>query len=351
MLRGRWAVNIGSSGCPPGLAALRQIRMKLRRWYLACVAVTIAATSTALSVQPYPAKPIRLIVPLAAGSTADIGSRFAAEELSKALGQPIVVENRPGAGGTIGTAEVARAAPDGYTIGFASQATLVFDQAIYAKPGYDSLRDFAPIAVFSRAADVLVVHPSNTATNAADIIAAAKAKPGTITFASGGSGTSHHLSGVLFGRATGTDLVHVPYRSTAQGVLAVARNEVTMGFFNTPLVIGLIKDGKLKALGVTSLTRLSSLPDVPTLDEQGLKGYEVDPWGGYVAPAGTPREIIERLNAELVRISRSAQAREVLEPQGFERAPPLSPDGFKQLIADDLATWIPLVKASGAKAN
>jgi tripartite-type tricarboxylate transporter receptor subunit TctC len=325
--------------------------MKLHRWFLACIGTAIAATSAVLLAQSYPTKPIRLIVPLAPGSTADIGSRYAAQELSKALRQPVVVENRPGAGGSIGTAELARAAPDGYTIGFASQGTLVFNQAFYTKPGYNSLTGFAPIALLGRASDVMVVQPSNSASRVTDIIAVAKAKPGTLTFASGGRGTSHHLAGVLFSRATGIDLVHVPYKSTPQAVLAVMRNEVTMGFFNIPIVIGQIKDGKLKALGVTSLTRSPLLPGVPTLDEQGLKGYEVDSWGGFVAPAGTPPEIVNRLNAALVRIFTSAEAREKLEPQGFELAPPLSPGAFSQLIADDLTTWIPVVKASGAKAN
>lgn len=325
--------------------------MKLRRWFRACIAVTVGATSAAVLAQSYPTKPIRLIVPVAAGSTADIGSRYAAQELSRALGQPVVVENRPGAGGTIGTAELARAAPDGYTIGFVSQGTLVFDQGLYAKPGYDSLTDFAPIALLGRASDVMVVHPSARASAVTDIIALAKARPGILTFASGGSGTSHHLAGILFGRATGTDLVHVPYSSTPQAVLAVMRNEVSMGFFNIPIVIGQIKDGKLKALGVTSLARSRLLSDVPTLDEQGLKGYEVNSWGGFAAPARTPHEIVERLNRELVRILTSAEAKKKLEPQGFELAPRLSPDAFSQLIADDLATWVPVVKASGAKPN
>ncbi len=327
------------------------VLMNLRRWFPASVAAALFAISGMVPAQTYPARAIRLIVPLAPGSTADIGSRYAAQQLSKALGQPVVVENRPGAGGTIGTAELARAVPDGYTIGFASQGTLVFNQGVYAKPGYNSGRDFAPIALLGRASDVMVVHPSSRASRVSDIIAVAKAKPGTVTFASGGSGTSHHLAGVLFSRATGTDLVHVPYKSTPQGVLAVMRNEVTMGFFNIPIVIGQIKDGKLRALGVTSLARSPLLPEVPTLDEQGLKGYEVNSWAGFIAPAGTARKIVERLNAELVRIFTSAEARKQLEPQGFELASPLSPDAFSQLIADDLATWIPVVKASGAKAN
>ena len=327
------------------------ISMRLSRCFHAGIAAVFVATSGGALAQPYPAKPIRLIVPFAPGSTADIASRFTAQELSNALGQPIVVQNRAGAGGMIGTRELARAAADGYTIGFASQGTLVFNQGIYAKPGYNSGTDFAPIALLGRAADVLVVHPSTRASRVSDIIAVAKAKPGTVTFASGGSGTSHHLAGVLFSRATGTNLVHVPYKGTPQGVLAVMRNEVTMGFFNIPIVIGQIKDGKLKALGVTSLARSPLLPDVPTLDEQGLKGYEVNSWAGYVAPAGTPPEIVGRLNAELIKIFATSETKEKLEPQGFELSPALTPAAFSKLIADDLTRWVPVVKASRASAN
>ena len=236
------------------------------------------AVSGAAMAQAYPGKPIKLLVPLAAGSTADIVSRFAAQELGKALGQSVVVENKPGAGGTIAMAELARAAPDGYTIAFASQGTLVFNQAIYANPGYDSTKDFAPVSFIGGVSNVMIVPPASAATKPSDIVAEAKAKPGQLTFSSGGSGTSHHLSGVLFGRITATDLVHVPYKGAPQGVLAVMTGEVTMGFFNTPTVIGQIKEGKVKALGVTSLKRSPLLPLVPDArrtGRQGLRGQHV----------------------------------------------------------------------------
>ena len=318
---------------------------------VALLASVAIVASGGVGAQAYPSKPIRLLVPLAAGSTADIVSRFSALELGKALGQSVVVENKPGAGGTIAMAELARAAPDGYTIAFALQGTLVFNQAIYANPGYDSTKDFAPLAFVGGVSNVMIVPPGSTATKPADVIAEAKAKPGQLTFSSGGSGTSHHLSGVLFGRMTGTDLVHVPYKGAPQGVLAVMTGEVTMGFFNTPTVIGQIKDGKVKALGVTSLKRSPLLPNVPTLDELGVKGYEVNTWFGFVAPARTPPEIVARLNAELNRIFASAEAREKLGPQGFDLAPPMVPATFAKLISDDLATWVPIVKASGATAK
>jgi tripartite-type tricarboxylate transporter receptor subunit TctC len=328
-----------------------KLEVRARRACAALFAVSALVVSAAASGQAYPSKPIRLLVPLAAGSTADIVSRYAGQELAKALGQPVVVENKPGAGGTIAMAEVARSAPDGYTIAFASQGTLVFNQGIYAKPGYDSLKDFQPIAFLGGVSNVMIVPPGSDAKAPADVIAAAKAKPGQLTFSSGGAGTSHHLSGVLFGRVTSTDLVHVPYKGAPQGVMAVMSGEVNMGFFNTPTVIGQIKEGKVKALGVTSLKRSPLLPNVPTLDEQGVKGYEVNTWFGFVAPAGTPADVVARLNSEVNRIFASAEAKEKLGPQGFDLAPPSTPAQFAKLIADDMAHWVPIVKAAGAKAD
>ncbi len=313
-------------------------------------ACTVAFTSFAMA-QAYPSKPIRLLVPLAAGSTADIISRYAGNELSKVLGQPVVIENKTGAGGTIAMSELARAPADGYTIAFASQGTLVFNQGIYAKSGYDSVKDFQPIAFAGGVSNVMIVPPTSAATKPTDIVAAAKAKPGESTYASGGAGTSHHLSGVLFGRLTGTELVHVPYKGAPQGVLAVMSGEVAMGFFNTPTVIGQIKDGKVKALGVTSLQRSPLLPDVPTLAEQGIKDYEISTWFGFIAPAGTPPDVVARLNTELNKILSSAESKQKLGPQGFDLAPPSTPAAFSKTIADDLVKWVPIVKASGAKAD
>jgi tripartite-type tricarboxylate transporter receptor subunit TctC len=301
--------------------------------------------------QSWPSKPIRLLVPLAAGSTADIIARRVGNELAKALGQPVVIDNKPGAGGTIATAEVARAAPDGYTIGLASQGTLVFNQALYAKPGYDSLKDLTPIALAGGVSNVMIVPPSSTAREPRAIIDAAKAKPGTMTFSSGGSGTSHHLSGVLFGQMTGTDLVHVPYKGTPQGIVAVMSGEVTMGFFNTPTVISQIRDGKLRALAVTSLARSSLLPDVPTLDEKGVKGYEVNTWFGWVGPARLPADIANRFNSEIARILANPDVRATMIAQGIDVAPPAPPAAFGKLIADDMANWIPIVRRSGAKVD
>ena len=313
------------------------------------------ATATGLpllsAAQDYPSRPIRLLVPLAAGSTADIVSRFAGQELAKAIGQPVVIENKPAAGGTVAMGDLARATPDGYTIAFASQGTLVFNLAIYSKPGYDSIKDFRPITLIGGVSNVMVVPPSSTARAPGDIQAQAKAKPGQVTFSSGGAGTSHHLSGVLFARQTGTDLLHVPYKGAPQGILAVMTGEVAVGFYNTPTVISQIKDGKLRALGVTSLKRSPLLPDVPTLDEQGIKGYEVNTWFGFIAPAGTPDAIVDKLHQAFTRLFASQEAKDKLLPMGFDLAPPTSPTAFGKLIADDLQHWVPVVRASGAKAD
>jgi tripartite-type tricarboxylate transporter receptor subunit TctC len=320
-----------------------------RKFALAALAALLVTGSA--SAQTWPNRPVRFLVPLAAGSTADIISRAVGTELAKSLGQPVVVENKAGAGGTIAMAEVARSAPDGYTLSFASQGTLVFNQALYAKPGYDSLKDFAPIAFVGGVSNVMIVPPDSKAARPADLIAEAKARPGVLTFSSGGSGTSHHLSGVLFGNMTGTQLLHVPYKGAPQGILAVMSGEVTMGFFNTPTVISQIKAGKLKALAVTSLGRSPLLPDVPTLDEQGVKGYEVNTWFGFVTRAGTPAEIISRLHGEIYRILADPELKKRLADQGFDIAPPTAPERFSQVIADDLQKWVPIVKASGAQVN
>lgn len=322
-----------------------------RRLAGAFAALSLLALAPSVGAQSWPTRPIKLLVPLAAGSTADIVSRTIGNELAKALGQPVVVENKAGAGGTIAMAEVARSAPDGYTISFASQGTLVFNVALYSKPGYEPVKDFAPIALVGGVSNVMIVPPTDPAKSAAEVIARAKEKPGALNFSSGGSGTSHHLSGVLFGRMTGTDIVHVPYKGAPQGILAVMSGEVQMGFFNTPTVLSQVREGKLKALGVTSLKRSPLLPDVPTLDEAGVKGYEVNTWFGFVAPAGTPAEIVTRLNREVGRILALPEVRDRLAAQGFDLAPNAPPEAFTALLRDDLSKWVPIVKASGAKVD
>src|SRR4051794_12417257 len=245
--------------------------------------VAVLGLTSQAAAQAYPNHTITMIVPLAAGATADIMARTVSAELQKAFGQTIVVDNRPGAGGTIAMAQVARAAPDGYTVAVMSQGTHVFNLGLFPKLDYDPLKDFAPLAMGGSVSNVLIVHPSNPATSVKDVVAQAKAKPGELTYSSGGNGTSHHISGVLLQMMTGTTMTHVPYRATPSGIAAVMQGEVAIGLFNTPTVIAQIKDAKLKALGVTSLQRSPHLPELPTLDESGVKDYEMITWLGFAA--------------------------------------------------------------------
>jgi tripartite-type tricarboxylate transporter receptor subunit TctC len=315
------------------------------------VAAALALTGGSAAAQQYPTKPIRLIVPLAPGATADIVARMFAEELGKSLGHNIVVDNKTGAGGTIASAEAARAAPDGYTMLLVSQGTMVFNMGLYSKPGYDSLKDLTPVAVSGGVSNVLVVHPDNPAKTVADVIAQAKAKPGELTYSSGGVGTSHHMSGVLFEMNAGVKLTHVPYRTTPAGIQGVANKEVVFAFYNTPTVIGLIKGGKLKAIAVTSEQRHELLPDVPTMIEQGSKDYIVNTWMGFAVPKNTPEPIVARLNAELIKIAQNPAVREKMKAQGIEMMAPQPPAAVAKLVADDLALWVPIIKQSGASAE
>ena len=299
----------------------------------------------------WPARPVRMIVPLAPGSTADIVARLFADELGKALGQTFVVDNKTGAGGTIATAEAARAPADGYTMALVSQGTMVFNIGLYKAPGYDSLKDLAMVAVSGGVSNVLIVSPDNPAKSVADLLAQARAKPGELTYSSGGVGTSHHMSGVLLEMRTGVKLQHVPYRATPAGIQAVANGEVTMGLFNTPTVLGLVKGGKLRALAVTSEKPSALLPGVPTMIEAGVKDYVVNTWMGFAVPAGVPEPVVARLNAEINRIGQLPAVREKMLAQGIDMLPPGSPADARRLVASDLALWLPIIKASGASAD
>ena len=299
----------------------------------------------------WPERTIRMIVPFAAGSGADTVGRVVAEELARALGQPVVVDNKGGAGGLIGTAEGAHAAADGYTLLLTSQGALVFSMGLYKAPGYDPLRDFAPVSTTGVLTNVLVVAASNPATDVAALVAQARARPGELTYGSSGVGSSLHMSGVLMEQRTGLRLQHVPYRGAPTAVLAVVNGEVTMGFFNAPTVVGQIKAGKLKALAVTTRARSAILPDVPTMMEAGLRDFVVETWLGFALPAKAPPAIVARLNSEFGRIAQNPQVKEKLLAQGFEMLPPSSPEAARKLIADDQALWLPIIKQSGVRAE
>jgi tripartite-type tricarboxylate transporter receptor subunit TctC len=299
----------------------------------------------------YPEKPIRLLVPLGPGSSADIISRIVGAELTRSLGQQLVVDTRPGAGGTIATTQAARALGDGYTLLLGTNGTLAINVGLYADLKYDPVKDFVPIANLGAVVNALSVHPSNPAKGVMDLVAQAKAKPGILGYSSGGAGTSHHLSGELLKMMTGINILHVPYRGAAEAAGSVISGETAMTFQNIPVVRGHIQQGRLKGLGTTGLKRSEFLPDLPTLDEQGLKGYLVDAWFGFFAPAGTPPAVVARLNTELLRILATPATRAALQKAGFQQVEALSPAAFGKLLEAEIARWVPIVKKAGAQAN
>lgn len=319
-----------------------------RRHVLAGAALLLPGAARAAE---WPERPIRLIIPFAPGAGADIVGRTFGEELAKALGQPVVIDNKGGAGGLLGTVEGVRAAPDGYTLLLTSQGTTVWNLGLYKSPGYDPLKDLVPVTVTGELPNVMVVAPSNPAATVAEFVAQAKAKPSELTYGSSGIGSSLHLSGVILEQRAGVLLQHVPYRGAPAAVLAVVNGEVTTGFFNAPTVLPQIKAGKLKALAVTSKDRSPLLPDVPTMMQAGLPDFVVAVWLGFAVPANTPANVVQRFNAEINRISQNPQIKDKLLVQGFEMLPPISPAAARKTIEDDQAFWLPIIKQSGAAAE
>lgn len=326
-----------------------------RRSVVAALAVPalLARTSVAHGqTEGYPSRPITIIAPLAAGSAADSLMRDLAQQLSGVLGQPAVVVNRVGAGGNIGTTAIARAAPDGYTIGQVSQGNMVINMSLYRDTGYDPIRDFAPIAVVAAMSNVMVVSRQSPYRSVRDVVEAIRAKPpGTFTYSSSGVGTSMHVAGAIFARATGTELTHVPYTGAPAAMTAIISGDVDTGFFNIPAAKGLIAAGDLRPLAVTTARRSASLPDLPTLEEAGLRDYDVSTWLGFVAPAGTPPAITERIHGALGQILSQPALREKLTAQGFDlpSLPLGGPAEFSRLIRDDLAKWPAIMREAGVR--
>ena len=322
------------------------------RWPLRAAAGLLLALAAAAQAQKaWPERPIRLIVPYAAGSAADTLSRLVAGKLAEQLGQPIVIDNKAGAGGTIGTVEIARAAPDGYTLGIAAQGTLVNNQVLYDKPGYDSLKDFAFIGRFADVQNLLVVSATSKFQNVGELLAEIRARPPeTFRYSSSGAGTSHHVAGVMLAQHLKTPLLHVPYTGAPQGLTAILGGDVDLGLYNLPVALGLVTSGKLRPLAVTGPTRSTLLPQVPTLDEAGLKGYSVTLWWGLVGPVALPPALVERLHGELNRVMSRPEVRSRLGEQGFTLPPvPLAPPAdFQRLVQSDLEFWVPVLRQVNA---
>jgi len=313
----------------------------------ALLALTIAAPASA---QTFPVKPVHIFVTIGPGAAADVLTRIVGEKLGSRLGQPIIIENRAGAGGNIAGDAVARSAPDGYALLMASSSTHGANASIYPKMPFDPIRDFAPIVLVASNPNVLVVPPSLGVNSLAELVSLARRKPGQLTYASGGTGTSMHISGEVLALLAGIKLQHIPYKSTPDAINAALAGQVSMTFASVPTALSQVKAGKLKALGLTSEKPLASLPEMRTLASQGLAGFDISAWFGLAAPAGTPQAIIDRLNAETLQVLALPEVREKLFGLGME---PLgsTPAEFGAFIRSEIKRLSEVVKASGAKVN
>ena len=312
-------------------------------------ALVVAATPFAFAQSAYPSKPVRLVVPFPAAGTTDIIARATAQKLSETWGQQVIVDNRPGAAGNIGSELVAKAAPDGYTLLMGTVGTHAINPSLYAKMPYDHVKDFAPVILVAGVPNVLVVNSDLPVKSVPELIAYAKANPGKLNFASSGSGTSIHLSGELFKTMTGVTMTHVPYKGSAPALTDLVGGQVQLMFDNLPSSLAFIKAGKLRALAVTSTTRAPALPDVPTVADF-VPGFEASSWFGILAPAGTSPDVVAKINGEVSKWLATSDAKDKMSAQGANIAGG-TPEDFAKHIQSETAKWAKVVKESGAKVD
>jgi len=317
----------------------------MRRLFALLLALPLAAAA-----QNFPSKPIRMICPFTPAGAVDIASRATAHELTRILGQTVTVDNKPGAGGNLGGAEAARSAPDGYTIFMTTSGIQSINPTLYAKMPFDPNKDLTPVAPLVSLNNVLVLHPSVPAKNLQEVIALAKKEPGKLTYASSGNGTSIHMSGAMFTQMTKTDILHIPYKGSGPAVTDLLGGQVQMMFDNIPSSLPHIKAGKLRAIATTGAKRDPALPDVPTIAEAGVPGYESGVWFGLAAPAGTPKDVIAKLNAASVQATKSPEFIKRMTDLGYNIIPG-TPEDMAAMNKRDLALWAPIIKASGAKVD
>jgi tripartite-type tricarboxylate transporter receptor subunit TctC len=312
------------------------------------LSILLALCSAIAHAQSYPARPVRVLVGFPPGGGTDIMARVLAPRLSEYLGQQFVVENRPGATTNIASDLVAKSAPDGYTLLFTTSA-LAINMSLYKNLPFDAIRDFAPVSVFAESPNLLVAH-SSAGANVKELLAQAKAKPGSMNYSSAGSGTSQHLAGELFKARTGANIAHIPYKGTAASLTAVIAGEVHFSFANVPAILGHVRAGRIRALAVLAPKRSDLMPEVPTMEEAGVKDVIVPVWYALLAPAATPREIVKALNDATVRAARAPDLKQKLVDQG---ADPVgnSSEEFAKLLKEEVARWAEVVKISGAKAD
>jgi tripartite-type tricarboxylate transporter receptor subunit TctC len=333
-------------------SALHTIRHLLRfvRPLFCLLVVLLSLAPVPADAQSYPAKPIRIVVPFPAGGPLDVTARAIGQKLSEAWGQPVVIDNRPGAGGNIGADLVAKSAPDGYTILEGALSTHAVNVSLYGKMPYDPLKDFAPITLVATTPNVLVVNPGLPVHSVTELVAYAKAHPGALSFGSGSNGSAGHLAGELFKMEAGVDMVHVPYKGAAPALQGLLAGDTQLMFDNLASSTPQLKAGRLTALAVTTARRTALMPELPTLAESGLPGFDITTWWGFLAPAGTPKEIVAKWNAEVVRILSTAEMKAFFAQQGAEPAP-TTPDQFAELIRSEIPKYAKIVKASGAKVD
>jgi tripartite-type tricarboxylate transporter receptor subunit TctC len=322
--------------------------MKLLSACIVALAIGAWGIGPAVSAENYPTRPIRLIVPFGAGGPSDLVARTVAQKMFEASGQQVVIENRGGANGIVGVEAAARSVPDGYTLVMGTTGTHGINASLFAKLPYDTIRDFAPIARFGISNYVLVAHPSLPVRNVMELLRLAKSRPGQITWAAGGGVTQ--LAAELFKHTAGIDVVIVPYKGNAPAVTATMSGEVSLIFGGIAQASRLVRAGRLKALAVSGARRSPVMPEVPTVSESGLPGFEAGSWYGLLAPAATPRTIVQRLNAEVLRVLKLPDVRERLLAEAFE-IPLDTPEAFAAYIREDVQKWAKVVKAAGIKAN
>ena len=314
------------------------------------VAMLAVLGATSALAQNYPTKPIRIVIAQAPGSATDVISRVVGNRLSEGLGQPVIIEARPGAGGVVGTEAAARSAPDGYTLFMGNNSTHGSNPAVYAKLPYDAVNDFAPISFVASVPYVLVVDPSLRVNSVQQFIALAKSRPGKMNYASAGNGSTHHFCGELLKSMTGIDMLHIPYKGSPPAIAGLLGGEVSLMFANLTDIGSQIKGGKVKPLAVTTPKRASSLPDLPTLSEAGMPGFEITSWFGLLAPAGTPAPIVTRLNAETNKVLARADVRDTLGAQGLEVMPG-TPEQFAAHIKSEIGKFTRIARAANIKAE
>jgi tripartite-type tricarboxylate transporter receptor subunit TctC len=314
------------------------------------MALALCAALPAGAQTGYPDRPVRIVVPFAAGGAVDILTRVLAQPLSQALGQQVIVDPRPGAGGNVGVEHVAKSPPDGYTLVMATTGTHTINPGLYSKLPFDAVRDFRPIGTIASVPNILVVHPSVPAKTVADLVALAKAKPGQLNFASFGNGTSNHLSGELFKTEAGVDVVHIPYKSAPQAVADLVAGQVAFAFVNAPLALPQVHAGKLRALAVTGDKRSPVAPELPTMIEAGMPGFVVESWYGLMAPAGTPDDVVQRLHRETVGVLKRPDVREAFAKQGAD-VEASTPAELAAMVRSGIARWTDVIRRSGARID